>query len=91
MKSKEFRQKVLPLSRSLYRFASGLLKNTHEAEDIVQDIFIKLWNMKERMEDIENLDNVLISIQGEIDLGNISKLSKSLNIEGMESLEKIDE
>lgn len=36
-------------------------------------------------------DNVLISIQGEIDLENISKLSHGLNIEGMESLEKIDE
>jgi len=36
-------------------------------------------------------DNVLISIQGEIDLENISKLSKGLNIGGMESLEKIDE
>jgi hypothetical protein len=35
-------------------------------------------------------DNVLISIQGEIDLKTISKLSESLNIEGMESLEKID-
>ena len=36
-------------------------------------------------------DNVLISIQGEIDLENISKLAKGLNIEGMEELEKIDE
>ena len=36
-------------------------------------------------------DNVLISIQGEINLENISKLSKSLNIQGMESLEKMDE
>jgi CRISPR/Cas system-associated protein endoribonuclease Cas2 len=36
-------------------------------------------------------DNVLISIQGEIDLETISKLSKTLNIEGMESLEEIDE
>ena len=36
-------------------------------------------------------DNVLISIQGVIDLENISKLSKGLNIGGMESLEKIDE
>jgi CRISPR/Cas system-associated protein endoribonuclease Cas2 len=36
-------------------------------------------------------DNVLISIQGQIDLETISKLSKTLDIEGMESLEKIDE
>jgi hypothetical protein len=36
-------------------------------------------------------DNVLISIQGQIDLETISKLSKTLNIEGMESLEEIDQ
>lgn len=36
-------------------------------------------------------ENVLISIQGNIDLETISKLSKTMNIEGMENLEKIDE
>jgi len=35
-------------------------------------------------------ENVLISIQGDIDMKNISKLAKSMNIEGMENLEKID-
>jgi len=36
-------------------------------------------------------DNALISIQGDIDLASISKLSKTMNIEGMENLDKIDE
>ena len=36
-------------------------------------------------------DNALISIQGNIDLKTISKLSKSMNIEGMENLKDIDE
>ena len=35
-------------------------------------------------------DNALISIQGNIDLKNISKLSKSIKIDGLENLEKID-
>lgn len=35
-------------------------------------------------------ENALISIQGNIDLKNISKLSKSMNIDGLENLEKID-
>ena len=35
-------------------------------------------------------ENVLISIQGNIDLKNISKLSKSMNINGLEHLEEID-
>jgi hypothetical protein len=36
-------------------------------------------------------ENVLISIQGNIDLETISKLSRTMNIEGMENLEKIEE
>jgi hypothetical protein len=36
-------------------------------------------------------DNVLISIQGQIDLETIGKLSKTLNIDGMEPLDEIEE
>jgi hypothetical protein len=35
-------------------------------------------------------DNVLISIQGDIDMKNISKLAKAMDIQGMEKLEDID-
>jgi len=35
-------------------------------------------------------ENALISIQGNIDLKNISKLSKSMNIDGLEHLNEID-
>ncbi|MCK5028479.1 MAG: DUF4252 domain-containing protein, partial [Bacteroidales bacterium] len=35
-------------------------------------------------------ENALISIKGNIDLKNISKLSKSMNINGLEHLEEID-
>ncbi len=35
-------------------------------------------------------DNALISIQGNIDLKNISKLSKSMQIDGLKHLEEID-
>lgn len=36
--------------------ALRLAPNTQEAEDIVQDVMIKLWNMRERLEDVENLE-----------------------------------
>ena len=35
-------------------------------------------------------ENVLMSIQGDIDMKNISKLAGAMDIEGMEKLEKID-
>lgn len=36
-------------------------------------------------------ENALISIQGDIDMKNISKLAGTMNIEGMRNLEKIEE
>jgi len=36
-------------------------------------------------------DNVLISIRGIIDMKNIGKIGKALDVEGLENLEKIDE
>lgn len=36
-------------------------------------------------------ENAMISIQGDIDLKTISKLSKAMKIEGMENLEKIEQ
>lgn len=35
-------------------------------------------------------ESVVISIQGDIDMKNISKIAKSMNIEGMDKLEKIE-
>jgi len=56
MESKEFKKKILPIGQNLYRFAAGILKDSHEAEDVVQDIFMKLWNMRDRMEEINNIN-----------------------------------
>jgi len=36
-------------------------------------------------------DNALISIRGDIDLKNISKLARSMDIEGMDQLKKLEE
>jgi RNA polymerase sigma-70 factor (family 1) len=56
MESKEFKKRILPLGQPLYRFAAGLLKDNHEAEDVVQDIFLKLWNMRNTMDKIKNIN-----------------------------------
>ena len=61
-----------------------------------KDQDIKFYAREEKAKVVELLmviggkdDNVLISIQGDIDMKNISKLARSMNIEGMENLEKM--
>jgi RNA polymerase sigma-70 factor (ECF subfamily) len=38
------------ISRKLYGFAFRILRNQEEAEDAVQDVFVKLWNMGEKLD-----------------------------------------
>ena len=45
----DFNDLVRQLSRNLYGFAFRILRNQEEAEDAVQEVFIKLWNMGENL------------------------------------------
>lgn len=43
-------------------FVSGILQNEEEAEDISQDIFVSMWQNRERLTNIENLNAYLFRI-----------------------------
>lgn len=43
-------------------FISGILQNEEEAEDISQDIFVSMWQNRERLANIENLNAYLFRI-----------------------------
>jgi len=49
-----FETKVLPSKNKLFRFALRLLGNEDEAQDVVQEVLIKVWNGRESMHQINN-------------------------------------
>ena len=46
MKKISFRNDILPLKNELYRLAFRITLNAEEAEDIVQETMIKVWNRR---------------------------------------------
>lgn len=50
-----FRQEVLPLRERLFRIALAVTLNRQEAEDVVQDIMLRLWERREEWETIGSL------------------------------------
>ena len=50
MTNAEYNHSVEHLSDSLYRFAVQFLKDSEEAQDVVQDAFEKLWLNREKVE-----------------------------------------
>lgn len=45
---------VIPFQDKLYRFALSIVGNTFEAEDVVQEVMIKVWKKKDHFLQIEN-------------------------------------
>lgn len=52
----EFNNQVLQLSRKLYLVAFRFLKRQDEAEDAVQEVFMRLWNKREGLERYNSLE-----------------------------------
>ena len=46
----------------VHAFASGFLKNSHDADDVCQTIFIKLWTHREALTGVRDLDAYLYTI-----------------------------
>lgn len=62
MKKVSFRNDVLPLKDILYRLALRITLDSAEAEDIVQDTLIRIWNRREQWDEIENMEAFALTI-----------------------------
>lgn len=52
----DVKRDILPLKNPMYRLALRITLSSQEAEDVVQDVIIKLWNMRDRLDDVDNLE-----------------------------------
>ena len=62
MKKISFRNDVLPLKNELYRLALRITLNHAEAEDVVQETMIKVWNRRDRWDELESIEAFCLTI-----------------------------
>lgn len=73
MKNISFRNDVLPLKNELYRLALRITLNSAEAEDIVQDTLIKVWNKRDDWQNIDSIEAFSLTICRNISLDRLKK------------------
>ena len=61
MENISFRTTVLPLGDRLFRLALRITMNRAEAEDVVQDTLLKVWEHRSEWEQIDNLEAFAIA------------------------------
>lgn len=69
----DFRTDILPLKNQLYRLALRITLNPQEAEDIVQDTMIKVWNRRDSWDEIENIEAFSMTICRNLSLDTMKR------------------
>ena len=74
MKKINFRNDILPLKNELYRLALRITLNPAEAEDIVQETMIKIWNRRDQWDEIESIEAFSLTICRNLALDKMRKI-----------------
>ena len=72
MRITEFKNQILPLQDKLFRLALRITQNPAEAEDIVQEVMLRMWNYREEWTKIESKEAYCCTMTRNLSLGKIN-------------------
>ena len=75
MELETFKITVLPLRQKMLNFSQRLVEDTAEAEDVVQEAFIKLWYIREKLDAYHSVEALAMQVTKNLSLDKI-KLRK---------------
>jgi len=62
MNLQTFHEKLAPIQNKLYRFSLRIVGNIHDAEDIVQEVMIRVWNKRDEWPTWGNFEAMCMTI-----------------------------
>ena len=89
MDQKRFKQEVLPLRAQMMTYAGKFFDNKEDAEDIVQELFMKLWYMRNELSTYNNLAALSVTIVKNLSINKLKLLKRETG--ELESLQMTDE
>ena len=56
MELNQFKSTIIPLRNKLLNYAKRLTDNPDDAEDAIQEVMLKLWNMRQKLEEYHSIE-----------------------------------
>ena len=74
MKTISFQSDILPLKNELYRMALRITMNAEDAEDVVQETMMKVWNRRDQWNQIESIEAFCLTICRNVSLDKVRRM-----------------
>ncbi len=78
MTVEEFQIEVMPCKNKLFRFARRLLNSREEAEDTVQEIFLRLWAKKDELVKYKSVEAFAMTVTKNLCLDKLKSLKNKV-------------
>ena len=72
MELNRFTVEVLPIRGKIYNYSIKMLGNAEEAEDTVQEVFLKLWEMRAKLSEYDNIEALTVTMTKNLCLNKLS-------------------
>jgi RNA polymerase sigma-70 factor (ECF subfamily) len=76
MNQKRFKQEVLPLRDQMMVYARRFFNDNEDAEDIVLELFLKLWYMRDKLFDYNNIEALSVTIVKNLSINKLKLLQR---------------
>ncbi|MBX2870648.1 MAG: sigma-70 family RNA polymerase sigma factor [Saprospiraceae bacterium] len=79
-----YKENILPISDKLFRFALRIVGDRSEAEDVVQEVMIKIWNKRKDWEFIDNMEAWCVKMTRNLSIDKLrSKHRRTQDLDGL--------
>lgn len=77
MKEISFQNDILPLKNKLFRLALRITLNREEAEDVVQDTLMKIWNNRSKWQQLDSIEAYSLTIARNLSLDRSKRMENA--------------
>jgi RNA polymerase sigma-70 factor (ECF subfamily) len=85
-----FNQRILPVQGRLFRMAQLFLRSREEAEDVLQDVLMRLWTNRQQLESYHSIEALAVQMTKNVCLDrlkshNKQKVAKDADMTGLQT------
>ena len=70
---------IIPIKDKLYRYSLQIVKDTMTAEDIVQEVLVKVWKKKGELSAIDNIEAWCMTVTRNLSLDKLRRKKKPMD------------
>ncbi len=75
----DYKKLILPIKDKLFRFSLRIVGNPAEAEDVVQEVFIKVWNKRSEVESYKNIEAWCMTLTKNLSIDKLRSKHRRVN------------